>query len=252
MPVSASRQKRLAEKAAKKSAGGTNGDSSPMTSTPAGSVNGASTPLTSMSGMNSKAGSSDDLMSMARLNIATDRYVCQTWIPLGFWLFFTKWILGVPLVSWFLISKVEISRLIHILCLSMEDYLSKVLRSRSTMDSDMVYLDRTVLERCVSLCASLSFVLIFYISQVYFSSINRRARYWNSISYRHLYRPWRSRTFGCQCRRFHRRIGKSKSCPSWSLHRRTISSRRCWWASPRPCLRRTWGNGSKHIWSQSR
>ena len=84
MPVSASRQKRLAEKAAKKSAGGTNGDSSPMTSTPAGSVNGASTPLTSMSGMNSKAGSSDDLMSMARLNIATDRYVCRTWIPLGF------------------------------------------------------------------------------------------------------------------------------------------------------------------------
>jgi ABC-type uncharacterized transport system ATPase subunit len=38
-------------------------------------------------------------------------------------------------------------------------------------------------------------LLIFYISQVNFSSINRRARYRNSTSYRHLYRPWRSRTF---------------------------------------------------------
>ena len=76
MAPSASKQKRLAEKAAKKNAGGVlNGDNSPSTSTPTGSVNGASTPLTSMSGMNSKAGSSEDLMSMARLNIATDRYV---------------------------------------------------------------------------------------------------------------------------------------------------------------------------------
>ncbi|KAF8801549.1 P-loop containing nucleoside triphosphate hydrolase protein [Phlegmacium glaucopus] len=74
MPPSASKQKRLAEKAAKKNAGvGPNGDDSPSTSTPAGSVNGASTPLTSMSGMNSKAGSTEDLMSMAKLNIATDR-----------------------------------------------------------------------------------------------------------------------------------------------------------------------------------
>ena len=83
-PLSSSKQKRLAEKAAKKNAGGgLNGDSSPPTSTPTGSVNGASTPLTSMSGMNSKAGSSEDLMSMARLNIATDRYVYRTWIALG-------------------------------------------------------------------------------------------------------------------------------------------------------------------------
>ena len=55
-----------------------NGDSSPPISTPTGSVNGASKPLTSMSGMNIKAGSSEDIMSMARLNIATrpgtDRY----------------------------------------------------------------------------------------------------------------------------------------------------------------------------------
>ena len=214
MPVSASRQKRLAEKAAKKNAGGANGDSSPPTSTPAGSVHGTSTPLTSMSGMNSKAGSSEDLMSMARLNIATDRYVCRTWIALGFDFFLQNEFLGVPLVSWFLMSKVEISRSIRILCLFMEDYLSKVLRSRSTMDSDMVCLDKTVLERCVFLCAYFSLILIFYISQVYFSSISRRARYRNSTSYRHLYRPWRSRTFGSQCRGFYRRISKSKSCPS--------------------------------------
>lgn len=76
MAPSASKQKRLAEKAAKKNAGGgPNGDESPSTSTPAGSVNGASTPLTSMSGMNSKMGSAEDLMSMAKLNIATDRHV---------------------------------------------------------------------------------------------------------------------------------------------------------------------------------
>ncbi|PPQ71446.1 hypothetical protein CVT25_013612 [Psilocybe cyanescens] len=74
MPPSASKQKRLAEKAAKKNAGVSNGgDDSPSNSTPAGSVNGASTPLTSMSGMNSKSGSQEDLLSMAKLNLATDR-----------------------------------------------------------------------------------------------------------------------------------------------------------------------------------
>ncbi|KAF9547320.1 P-loop containing nucleoside triphosphate hydrolase protein [Agrocybe pediades] len=75
MPPSSSKQKRLAEKAAKKAAGGTGttGSDSPSNSTPAGSVNGASTPLTSMSGMNSKAGSTDDLNSMARLMKITDR-----------------------------------------------------------------------------------------------------------------------------------------------------------------------------------
>ena len=99
--LSSSKQKCLAEKAAKKNAGGgPTGDGSPPTSTPTGSVNGASTPLTSMSGMNSKVGS----------------------------------------------SKVEISRLILILYLSMANYLSRGLRSRSTMDSDMVYLEQTVLE----------------------------------------------------------------------------------------------------------
>ncbi|KAG2012851.1 multidrug resistance protein 1 [Coprinopsis cinerea AmutBmut pab1-1] len=76
-PISASKQKRLAEKAAKANAkakgkaGSSDATSSVTgtgTSTPAGS-NGYSTPLTSQSG----AGSQEDLMSMARLNIATDR-----------------------------------------------------------------------------------------------------------------------------------------------------------------------------------
>ena len=57
-------------------------------------------------------------------------------------------------MSWFPMSKVGISRLIHILCLSMVDYWSRVLRSHSTMDSVMVYLEGTVLERCVSICVS--------------------------------------------------------------------------------------------------
>jgi ATP-binding cassette subfamily F protein 2 len=67
MPPSASKQKRLAEKAAKKNAG-----LGSSTTTPTGSVNGGSatnTPLTSMSAANS----SDDLTSMAKLNIATER-----------------------------------------------------------------------------------------------------------------------------------------------------------------------------------
>ncbi|KAF9039656.1 ATP-binding cassette transporter [Hymenopellis radicata] len=69
MAPSASKQKRLAEKAAKKASGT---DASTSTSTPTGSVNGASstnTPLTSRSA----ATSQDDLISMAKLNIATDR-----------------------------------------------------------------------------------------------------------------------------------------------------------------------------------
>jgi ATP-binding cassette subfamily F protein 2 len=75
MAPSASKQKRLAEKAAKKNAG--IDDSS--TSTPTGSTNGASTPLTSVSGLNSgvnsKTASQEDILSMAKLNIATDRCV---------------------------------------------------------------------------------------------------------------------------------------------------------------------------------
>jgi ATP-binding cassette, subfamily F, member 2 len=69
MAPSASKQKRLAEKAAKKAAGG---DASTSTSTPTGSVNGSTgvnTPLTSVSA----ATSAEDLTSMAKLKIATDR-----------------------------------------------------------------------------------------------------------------------------------------------------------------------------------
>ncbi|KAJ7484606.1 P-loop containing nucleoside triphosphate hydrolase protein [Mycena latifolia] len=68
MAPSASKQKRLAEKAAKKNAGGEGSTSGTPTT---GSRNGSSaaTPLTSMSAANSQ----EDLTSMAKLNIATDR-----------------------------------------------------------------------------------------------------------------------------------------------------------------------------------
>lgn len=74
MPPSASKQKRLAEKAAKQVAKGKGAtDASTSTSTPTGSVYGSSvnTPLTSMSA----ATSQEDLSAMANLQIATDRYV---------------------------------------------------------------------------------------------------------------------------------------------------------------------------------
>jgi ATP-binding cassette, subfamily F, member 2 len=73
MAPSASKQKRLAEKAAKGSAKA-NGKSTgtETSSTPSGSVNGGSTvgtPLTNTSA----ATSTEDLTSMAKLQIATDR-----------------------------------------------------------------------------------------------------------------------------------------------------------------------------------
>ncbi|KIK95945.1 hypothetical protein PAXRUDRAFT_826507 [Paxillus rubicundulus Ve08.2h10] len=69
MPPSTSKQKRLAEKAAKQ-ASKQNGTST-STSTPIGSITGSTTntPLTSMSA----ATSTDDLTSMAKLQIATER-----------------------------------------------------------------------------------------------------------------------------------------------------------------------------------
>lgn len=72
MPPSASKQKRLAEKAAKQAAKQYNGTAT-STSTPTGSVPGsaAATPLTSVSAANS----TDDLNSMAKLQIATERYI---------------------------------------------------------------------------------------------------------------------------------------------------------------------------------
>jgi ATP-binding cassette subfamily F protein 2 len=71
MPPSASKQKRLAEKAAKHSAkGSTNASSTAGSKT--GSKNGSAigTPLTSLSA----ATSQEDVTSMAKLQIATDRY----------------------------------------------------------------------------------------------------------------------------------------------------------------------------------
>jgi hypothetical protein len=72
MAPSASKQKRLAEKAAKGSAKANGKSTGTETSTPSGSVNGGSTvgtPLTNTSA----ATSAEDLTSMAKLQIATDR-----------------------------------------------------------------------------------------------------------------------------------------------------------------------------------
>jgi ATP-binding cassette, subfamily F, member 2 len=67
-----------------------------------------------MSGMNSKAGSSEDLMSMAKLNIATDKFHLILWYLLDQRL--KNKFLGALLAFWFLTSKVEISKSIRILC----------------------------------------------------------------------------------------------------------------------------------------
>ena len=79
MAPSASKQKRLAEKAAKqaaKSKGSTDAGTSTTGTTPTGSTNGSATntPLTS----NSAAGSQEDLSAMAKLQIATDRCVFRS------------------------------------------------------------------------------------------------------------------------------------------------------------------------------
>ena len=70
-PQSASKQKRLAEKAAKQAAKQKVPGSSTATSTPTGSVYGSSanTPLTSMSA----SGSTEDLNAMEKLKLATER-----------------------------------------------------------------------------------------------------------------------------------------------------------------------------------
>lgn len=70
-PQSASKQKRLAEKAAKQAAKQKAAASSTTTSTPTGSVYGSSvtTPLTNVSA----SGSTEDLNTMEKLKIATER-----------------------------------------------------------------------------------------------------------------------------------------------------------------------------------
>jgi len=71
MAPSASKQKRLAEKAAKKAAaGGAAGSDAGSTTLVEGSSTGTNTPNVA-----SKRGSEEDLLSMAKLNIATDRCV---------------------------------------------------------------------------------------------------------------------------------------------------------------------------------
>lgn len=81
MAPSASKQKRLAEKAAKQAMKAKEAGSS--TATPTGSVNGGSTtgtPLTNTSA----ATSQEDLSAMAKLQIATDRCVG---LHLCFWVY---------------------------------------------------------------------------------------------------------------------------------------------------------------------
>jgi ATP-binding cassette, subfamily F, member 2 len=86
MAPSASKQKRLAEKAAKQSAknkGSTDAGTSTGATTPTGtsSANGSTvgTPLTSLSA----AGSQEDLSAMAKLQIATDRCVRAVFVEGG-------------------------------------------------------------------------------------------------------------------------------------------------------------------------
>lgn len=72
-PQSASKQKRLAEKAAKQAAKQKAATSSTTTSTPTGSIYGSSanTPLTNVSA----SGSTEDLSAMEKLKLATERQV---------------------------------------------------------------------------------------------------------------------------------------------------------------------------------
>ena len=77
MAPSASKQKRMAEKAAKQAAKVKGGDSTTTgtsTTTPSGSVNGDSSVNTPMSSR-SAATSTDNLNAMEKLQIATDRCV---------------------------------------------------------------------------------------------------------------------------------------------------------------------------------
>ena len=70
MAPSASKQKRLADKAMKNAEKGLTGSSK---STPAGSVAGGSTPMTSLSANASDEALADAQAEMKRLNLATDR-----------------------------------------------------------------------------------------------------------------------------------------------------------------------------------
>ena len=122
------------------------------------------------------------------------------------WFWYMDLLLGVLLVFWFRMSKVEISRLIRILCLSMDDCLLKVLGSLSTVDSSMVYLERMGMEMCVLV----DMPLLGFLPPI-------KQNFWR------------------QRRRFHRRFSKSKSRPSRSVADDVNEQ----------ALRRTWRNKSK-------
>ena len=141
MPPSASKQKRLLEKAAKQAAKQL-GETGTSTSTPTGSIIGsaANTPLTSVSAANS----TDDLISMAKLQIATDRYVI-----LRSYEILIERSVGVLLECLSLMQKVAISRSILTRFPSMAACSSRVPRYPLTMDSGTVSWVRMDLERFV-------------------------------------------------------------------------------------------------------
>jgi hypothetical protein len=125
MAPSASKQKRLAEKAAKANAKKAAGGSltTDTTTTPTESVDGSgiSTPLTSRSA----AGSQEDLMSMSKLKKATERQVRTV---LSFIASIDE-LLGALLAFLCLIQGVEMSRLTHIRCHFTDACWLKELRS---------------------------------------------------------------------------------------------------------------------------
>lgn len=143
MAPSASKQKRLAEKAAKQAAKGT--DASTSTSTPNGSS--VNTPLTSMSA----ATSQEDLTSMAKLKVSTDRY-CHTtshFASESKRLINQGRFVGVPLVCSCPTSRAVTLKSTLTPSHSMVSYSSRMLRSLSITANGMVFSARTVLEKCV-------------------------------------------------------------------------------------------------------
>jgi len=110
MAPSASKQKRLAEKAMKNAEKGLTGSSK---STPAGSVAGGSTPMTSLSANASDEALADAQAEMKRLNLATDRSAVRSSAIFTIWNHTNG-----RTVSWCPTLKDVISRLTSTLCLS--------------------------------------------------------------------------------------------------------------------------------------
>ena len=151
MAPSSSKQKRLAEKAAKQAAriNANIADPSASSSTPPGSANGGSslnTPLTSLSA----ATSQEDLTSMAKLQIATERSFSLNSHIL---VFFSQYYYhqGARQVCWYRTRRGEISRLMHTLYPFTADYLSRAQRLLLTMARDTVFSGTMVQERCVQM-----------------------------------------------------------------------------------------------------